>query len=101
SRTKREEPYLNSFVIFRLSFSWLKAAGQEDVHALSQKAGAGKKVEGVFPTCRSEAGFFQEFTLCRLQRGLAGIDSTRWDLPQRLVRRITKLLFQQNAWLRL
>ena len=57
--TKREELDLNSLVIFRLSFSWLKAAGQEDVHSLSKKAGAGEEVEGVLPARGSEARFLK------------------------------------------
>ena len=58
---KREELYLNSLIIFWLSFAGLKTARQEYIHALSQKAGAGEEIERMSPARGGEPSLFEQF----------------------------------------
>ena len=94
-----EEALGDVLVFFGLGFAFFQAAGEVDVHALVEEAGAGVEEEGFFPFFGSVAGFFEEFAFTADQRRFGAVEASGGEFPEVLAGGVAELADQEDSGL--
>jgi len=94
---QRNELTVNSLVWLRLGFPRTEIFGQKHGHGFVHKARAGIKEECFVPRPGAVSGLLQQLTFSGGEGLLLGIDSTRRNLPEIIIRSIAILALQQDA----